>query len=382
MMKRLTSDVLLFQTIKLLIIFSPLEHVIGVEKIFYLTGILIALFAILAKRKLYINNTFSIIFFIMYAAATCYWSKNEAPFLNLFNTAVMYFFLFLILQHKYSKQEYEQLRVAFVLQGVVLLILCFLFGEYQDNRFWIISSTTGADPNYLSGWFILPIALTTQYLLKKKNIVLRIFFFVEIALSLYFIAESGSRSGLLCNAFVMVCTAVYLLRNEIRKKPIYGVGGLVAFVVACYWGLQMIPAYTLYRFIGASDAGSLGGRTNIWSNLITALLDNPAGLLFGMGQGSAPLYSGFDRVAHNTFLDILFENGLLGLGLYLYFYISFLKKALTNDFTVGISMVAVSILIFTLSSTYMRFLIFMLFMSACSPEMKYDTVPKEQPVYE
>lgn len=366
--EKMGMDDLLFQVVKGIIILSPLEHVIGVEKLFYLIGGLVALLTVLAKGEIYIKETWALVLYVLYAALTCYWSENAAPFMNLFNTAVMYFFLFLILQRSYSKQEYEQLKIAFVLQGYLLLVHCFAFGTYQDNRFWIISSTTGADPNYLSGWFILPVALSTFYLIEKKNLVLKLLFFFEIALSLYFIAESGSRSGLLCNVFTIMAIAVYLLVNEIKERPIYGIAGVLIFIAACCIGLRMIPSYTLYRFIGASDAGSLGGRTRLWNNLITALLNNPIGLVFGMGQGTAPLYSGVNRVAHNTFLDILFENGLVGLGFYLYFFMISLKHAFKKGVVIGISMVSISILIFTLSSTYMRFLIFMLFMAACRIE--------------
>lgn len=368
MREKASMEKLLFQVIKVIIIFSPLEHVIGVEKIFYLTGCLVALSVALIRKVIYVDETCSLIIFVLYAATTCYWTENILPLMDLFNTAVMYFFLFLILQRSYSSQEYEQLKIAVVLQGWVLLALCFAFGTYRDNRFWIITSTTGADPNYLSGWFILPVSVATGYIIEKKNLILKILFLAEVVLALYFITESASRSGLLCNTFSIVAVVMYLLRGEMKRHPIYGIVGIIIFIVVCFIGVSMLPSYTLYRFMNASDAGSLGGRTQIWSNLISILLNKPIGLLFGMGQGSAPLYSGFNSVAHNTFLDILFENGLIGLSIYLYFFIVSLKRALKKDIVIGISMISICILIFTLSSTYMRFLIFMLFMADCHVE--------------
>lgn len=98
---------------------------------------------------------------------------------------------------------------------------------------------------------------------------------------------------------------------------------------------------------------------------MNALFSHPLGLICGMGQGAAPSYSGFDRVAHNTFMDILFENGMIGLLFYLYFFIVALKRAFKKDIAMGIALVATGVLIFTLSSTYMRFLIFILFMADC-----------------
>ena len=277
----------------------------------------------------------------------------------------MYIFLFLVLQHSYSAQEYEKFKKAFIIQGAVLLVLCFTFGVYRDNRFWIKSSTTEADPNYLSGWFILPVTMASEYIDKKNSLIIKGLLIIEIALSFYFVAQSGSRSGLLCIAFVVLGYTVWMLRLEIKKKPLYAVMGIVLFILLVSFAIKMIPANTFYRFTNGSDVESLGGRTRIWENLMSVLFSHPLGMIFGMGQGSAPFYSGFDRVAHNTFMDILFENGLVGLFFYLYFFFIAMKSALKKDPAIAIAFISVGILIFTLSSTYMRFLIFMLFMADC-----------------
>ncbi len=348
-----------------LIILSPLEHVAGVEIIFYTVGLLIVGLSILHRRKIVLDETCALLLFLFYAFLTCYWSVNDTPFLNLLNTAVMYTFLFLTLQHSYTTRDYEHFKQAFIMQGALLIVLCFMFGTYQDNRFWIISSTTGADPNYLSGWFILPVAMANEYLIKRKNVLLRVFLIIEIGLSFYFVAQSGSRSGLLCIAFTVVVYTVWTLRSEIKKKPLYGIIAIIIFIFLISIAIKMIPTNTLYRFTKNSDAGNLGGRTKIWGNLMSTLSKYPLGAIFGMGQGSAPFYSGFDRVAHNTFMDILFENGVVGLSFYLFFCGIATKNAFRKDTAIGIATIAIAILIFTLSSTYMRFVIFMLFMADC-----------------
>lgn len=359
------NDSLVSIILMVIVVLSPLEHVIGVEKLLYTAGLFVVGLCVLHRRKIVIDETCALLLFLGYAFLTCFWSIYASAFLNLFNTAVMYIFLFLFLQFSYSEQDYEQLKKAFIIQGAVLLILCFTFGTYQDNRFWIISSTTGADPNYLSGWFILPVAMSNEFFLRKNNIIVRVLLLVEMVLSFYFVTQSGSRSGLLCIAFVVLAYTTWTLRFEIRKKPLYGIIGIVGFVFLLSVAVKMIPANTLYRFSKASDAGSLGGRTKIWGNLMHALFSHPLGLICGMGQGSAPFYSEVNRVAHNTFMDIFFENGIIGLLFYLYFFIVALKKAFKKDIAMGIALIATGILIFTLSSTYMRFLIFMLFMADC-----------------
>ena len=78
-----------------LIVLSPLEHVMGVEKLLYTVGLLVAGLCVLYRKRIVIDETSALLLFLGYAFLTCYWSINAAPFLNLFNTAVMYIFLFL-----------------------------------------------------------------------------------------------------------------------------------------------------------------------------------------------------------------------------------------------------------------------------------------------
>ena len=76
----------------------------------------------------------------------------------------------------------------------------------------------------------------------------------------------------------------------------------------------------LYRF--KSDNGALGGRAEVWKELIGILNNNIGGTFWGMGEGSTTYYTSHRIVAHNTYLDILFENGIVGLALYLAYCIS------------------------------------------------------------
>ena len=71
-------------------ILSPLEHIIGVEKIFYTIGLLGAALSIIDKKKIALNETCALLLFLGYAFLTCYWSVNASPFLNLFNTCLLY----------------------------------------------------------------------------------------------------------------------------------------------------------------------------------------------------------------------------------------------------------------------------------------------------
>ena len=88
--------------------------------------------------------------------------------------------------------------------------------------------------------------MVSEFLLRKNNIFRKALLLVEMVLSFYFVAQSGSRSGLLCIAFVVLVYTTWMLRSEIRRKPLYGIVGIVGFVFLLSVAVKMIPANTLY----------------------------------------------------------------------------------------------------------------------------------------
>ena len=68
------------------------------------------------------------------------------------------------------------------------------------------------------------------------------------------------------------------------------------------------------RFVNKSASSDLAtvtsGRSNNWTQLIETLLREPVTLVFGYGWGMAKKLS--DVSAHNTYLDVFFELGLIG----------------------------------------------------------------------
>jgi O-antigen ligase len=82
--------------------------------------------------------------------------------------------------------------------------------------------------------------------------------------------------------------------------------------------LLVVPDLTAVRdrFDVTSDpTGS--GRTGIWSALLSELAEAPAGFLVGKGTGSIDIETPWARLesAHSTYLEMLFQYGVIGLTL-------------------------------------------------------------------
>ncbi len=69
------------------------------------------------------------------------------------------------------------------------------------------------------------------------------------------------------------------------------------------------------RFVNKSASSDLAtvssGRSNNWTELVETLLREPVTLVFGYGWGLAKKLS--DVAAQNTYLDVFFELGIIGL---------------------------------------------------------------------
>ena len=100
----------------------------------------------------------------------------------------------------------------------------------------------------------------------------------------------------------------------------------------------------------------------MWLTLAKEMLNNPLKMIFGLGTRTVKYYTGKELVSHNTFLDVLFNEGFLGFSiLWCYIVKSIRKKREKFPFTV-IAFVGMSVLLLTLSAFNTRFFMLVLFL--------------------
>lgn len=121
-----------------------------------------------------------------------------------------------------------------------------------------------------------------------------------------------------------------------------------------------MPTYLVQRLTNGDTTGT--GRFPMWLTLAREMINNPIKMIFGFGTGSVKYYTGKGLVSHNTFLDVLFNEGFLGFSiLWCYIVKSTKKKRKEFPFTV-ISFVGMSVLLLTLSAFNTRFFMLVLFL--------------------
>ena len=128
------------------------------------------------------------------------------------------------------------------------------------------------------------------------------------------IALTGSRG-----AMVASLPAILFIIPTLGTLPIWA--KLFAALTAIgggYAGYQLVPKASLERlgtaYAELTGGGNLTGRTQIWHDAYSRFLDNP---ILGVGSNAFKSVSEHGLVAHNSFLSVLVETGLIGLLLFL-----------------------------------------------------------------
>lgn len=172
--------------------------------------------------------------------------------------------------------------------------------------------------------------ITTQMAfcnLKNKNIF--IYGFISM-FGIISILLSFSRGSYLALAMAILFIVLILLinnyqpemnlvefkkiKNRLRNK--FGIMAVSVILLLALVFLIFSPAKDRFSSIFSGDDGSIAGRVELLKRGLSISKEN---LLFGVGIGSAPVYYNEDidyrnpTNSHNNYLEIIIENGILGL---------------------------------------------------------------------
>lgn len=144
----------------------------------------------------------------------------------------------------------------------------------------------------------------------------------------YFILTSMKRGAILTGAVCLLWFMSINLKTATKRKKIIIliVNGLIVFLAIYffYYLLNNSP-YFQYRLEQTMESNS-SGRDEIYSTLFSHFIqeDNPFLLLFGNGaNGTLPITGNY---AHNDWLELAINQGFLGLVVYLFYWICFIKS--------------------------------------------------------
>lgn len=292
-----------------------------------LTGtlaLLLALVAVVTSARVRRLHGFHVaaLLFVMAAAAGLYGVRmKEIPdkFLTYVQLLLM---VWIIWELAPSKQRVVGLMTAYVFGAYVAAFDTLLL--YRSSGGKLVRFAAGnADPNDHAMVLALGLSMAWYLGMTSRRLFMRWAYRAYLPVAIVVIGLTGSRGGMLAGMVALLIVPLTMTKMSPARMAtaivILGISGAVA--------VTYVPQRLVDRF--ASTGGevqdlSFGGRFKLWMAGVRAFTQKPV-----MGYGT----SGFTRavggqlgaytqVAHNSFLSVLVEQGLVGLLFYLMMFVA------------------------------------------------------------
>lgn len=305
-------------------------------------------------------------------------------YVRIIYQAVIIYFYYSMTHVKYLLADIYNAIYSLIGVGCIVSIY-FVFVQ----KIWLVNLLgTRIDKNFVGVFLMLGANFSFLFLLEKKLIfgltyiilLIGIFFSASRASVLYCLAAnfitllayiklmSKSRSGML-KAFALVCClpiVVVVLWGTLQSKISSG-----SVDISWYWNRY---------FVNGFGDDSVTGRFVWWRKALTYFMDRP---LYGYGIGNINVSGNSSAVAHNTYIDFLVDQGIVGFFLFMYLLKRSIYKIIGNkmEWFYGV-VLSVLVGIFNLSATRSTFLWYSLILlygiSECEWKGKNECIKKEQ----
>lgn len=234
-------------------------------------------------------------------------------------TESMFLLLLIITSHiNYSVKEINSLKIAMIISSILMVLLLIYGGSFIENRFMLRYGNIDEDPNNFNGYLLFGEIAFLSYLFKENKKFTKIMSLVMLIVIFGISILTGSRGGLLC-LLAGAVSYLYYIKKEISLYKILGFGFLIIF---SFFIISIYDNSVVQRFYYDTLANTTGtGRFEIWKDAFTIFSDfNCMEILFGTGANSFIklfLINGYvGKVAHNVFINVLLELGVVGLTIY------------------------------------------------------------------
>jgi len=256
--------------------------------------------------------------FALWSAASTVWAIDPATSLKWLPTVATLFALYIVAACvRVTRRELSRICLLAVAGGAVTAsLIIFQFANHISfqGRASFVVGNLDSDPNQLSYSLLLPFSLAVGGALSERRLLARAAFLATSALTAISIFLAMSRGSLIAFSATVL---VYLFRIGVRRRT------LISLLVLAT-PLFFLPNLFYQRLAEAStDHGA--GRYDIWlagweivkqSPAIGLGLDN-FHVAYGKVAGYAHVFHGYARNAHNTYLQVFAETGVIGFALFI-----------------------------------------------------------------
>ena len=260
--------------------------------------------------------------FVLWSGLTWLWSMDPPATVRRIRTFIeLLGMMWLIWQFCRTAGRQRSLLQAYVFGAVAASSIAFWRYFHNQQTYWLRYAAGGFDPNDFGLVLALAIPLALYLAIVEPGILRWLYLAIAPAL-IAAVLLTASRASLIAT-FVAFTFAVLAWRAADRTVRIASIILVAALALSL---VRFAPAPQRKRLATIPNEitrGTLHDRTRIWKTGLKVLKQHP---ILGAGSGAypksvepwlgKPKVVGFQYVAHNTFLSVLVECGIIGFAIY------------------------------------------------------------------
>ena len=259
------------------------------------------------------------------------WSiEPSATYTHIFSVTQLFMLVLLIWQCAPTVKQQTGLMFALLIGSLVPLAMMYTTyretlgaEEFDSARF----AGAGHDANYLAEMFTIEILMVVYLGLRpERSSWQRYFWWAYVVVAAFAVFLTGSRTGAVTLGLAGLWT-LWFARTLRPQMKVLLIGSAVLIMVVLP---QFVPSGLLTR-IGelTSSPHTLEMRLDAWKRGVEVFLGNPILGVGGASFAEAITRLGAERrmVAHNIFITVVTEKGVIGLGILLTFLVMLWRRA-------------------------------------------------------
>jgi O-antigen ligase len=208
------------------------------------------------------------------------------------------------------------LMLAYVLGGYISSVQTILLYIREHNELQRFAAV--GDPNDLAMALALALPMAWYLAMTHRRPVVRWVCGIYVPICVVSIGLTGSRGGMLATIVALMIAPLTMVRLSPGRRAV----AIFVLIISGALAVAYLPETVIARLAttGSEFEGdlSIGGRYKLWVAGLYAFLDRP---IIGYGPGAfkpaiMPQLGRLAQVAHNSYISVLVEEGLVGFVLY------------------------------------------------------------------
>lgn len=233
----------------------------------------------------------------------------------------------------YYFSQKEVLRAKDLIRFFILMLPITIL-QYFFNANQILSERLSSNTDLVNNIAYSFVALIPFVFLFKQK---KLYSIASMAVLMFFIIQGGKRGALIAGVIGLIFFIYYQLKTVDKKHRFRSYAVVFIGVIALgYFAYDVFlkNEFLIDRMQSITD-GNSSGRDVIFSNIFNAWLnsDNMFKLIFGFGFASSLTFTG-GAYAHNDWLELLSNFGLLGVVIYALLFYTAVKYMLNKNINI------------------------------------------------